>query len=269
MSLSPDEFLQAFHAAHPGATSQAFADGRDDSGRSSYDLLAAATQPTDSVLDLGCGDGFLLELIGDLQPSASRTGVDMSLGELQAARARSRLAGVPLACAKAQALPLADSAVDYVVSHLAFMLMSDIDVVCDEIARVLKPGGRFATVTGGGPGDGDSFELFLDLFRDVYAASPTKAPRYGDKRTRYGDGIAELFGSRFDAPVESRHTLRLDGPVERVWQCLSTMYECFVLDEAALSGLHARFVGEAGKLPTKDGLVPCTMRVRYVEIRKN
>jgi SAM-dependent methyltransferase len=193
-------------------------------------------------------------------------GIDMSLAELGAARTREPTA--QLVCAVGQALPLPDASVDCVVSHLAFMLMSDIDEVCREIERVLRPRGRFATVTGGGPGDGDAFELFLELFRPLYAASPIKAPRIGDKRTRHAGVIAELFGPGFDAPTESVHLLRLDGPVEQVWEALSGAYECFVLDADAFGRLHAGFTAEAAGLTDSAGVLPCTMRVRCVELTK-
>jgi ubiquinone/menaquinone biosynthesis C-methylase UbiE len=53
---------------------------------------------------------------------AETTGVDMSPGELRAARARLGEA-VPLVEARAQALPFADGSFDLVTCHLAFMLM--------------------------------------------------------------------------------------------------------------------------------------------------
>lgn len=260
-AATPDEFLLAFHARHAGLTARAFGGGRSADGRSSYDLLAGVPRSGDAVLDLGCGDGFLLErLVARGFPPASLTGVDMSEHELAAARARPALAGARLVHARAQALPLPDASVDCVLSHLAYMLMTDIESVTAHVARVLRPGGTFATITGGGPPDDDrdGFTLFLRLFRDAYAAVAAPAPRLGDKRTRHADGIAALLTPDFRV-TESVHDLHFDDTAERVWDVVGTVYEMFTMTPAAIAELRRAFLAAAG-----PGTVPCTMRLRLV-----
>ena len=259
--------MRAFHAAHPGVTSAVMAAGQSAAGGSSYEVLAARAAGCDAVMDLGCGDGYLLERVSALSGVRRMVGIDMSLAELLAARNRPALAAVSLVAARGDALPLAPDSVDCVLSHLAFMLMSRIDRAADEIGRVLRSGGRFAAVVGGGPTDtGDAFDVFLALFRDVYAASERKAPRLGDKRARHGDGFAELFDDGFDAPTETLLTIRLDDSADTVWQLLAASYELFVLDAGAIAGLRDRFLAAAAQLADAAGDVPCAMRMRLIEV---
>ncbi|HUS67581.1 MAG TPA: class I SAM-dependent methyltransferase [Kofleriaceae bacterium] len=274
--MSADDFMRAFHARKPGVTARAFARGTLagglGEGRSSYSLLADAARVGERVLDLGCGDGWLLQ---ELRARGSRAealvGIDMSREELAAARAREALAGVDLRCERAQALSLEAGSIDVALSHLAFMLMTDIESVVAELARVVRPGGRFATVVGGGPEDGamDAFEMFLDLFRDAYELVPlaARAPRLSDRRARDLAGMRELFhdGTGWCAVDEQAMALRLDGTVEAVWHSLVSMYEMAAVPAEAMERLRARFVTvAAGSLARADGTVPCVMRLRML-----
>ncbi len=268
--MTPEELLRAYHAQHPGATARAFADGRGEDGRSSYQMLADLAGPGEAILDLGCGDGHLLELLVR-RGCRQLVGIDMSPEELASAAARPALAGVHLVEARAQALPLAAASIDRVLSHLAFMLMSEVEVVVAELARVLRPGGRFAAVVGGGPvpGDDDAFALFLRLFQAVYDGLPAKPPRLGDGRTRDAAGFAALFhpAGGFDEAIEERVvTMRLDAGAERVWDILSAMYEMLVVPADRAAELRRRFLAEAA--PGADGLVRCAMRCRLLVARR-
>lgn len=271
--MSPDSYLLAYHARHAGATARTFAAGRTEDGRSSYQLLADLPAPGDQALDLGCGDGHLLELMA-ARGVTGLVGIDMSADELALARRRPALAGVRLLHERAQALSLTDGSIDWVVSHLAFMLMSDIEQVIAELARVLRPGGRFATVVGAGPVDErDAFSLFLRLFRVLYDAGERRAPRIGDRRTREATSLAALFhpDTGFDPDIEeSVHTVRLDGTADRLWELLgmNPVYEMFVLPADAVERLREGFLAEARRLANADGIIRCAMRMRLLVARR-
>jgi SAM-dependent methyltransferase len=267
-----DEFLIAFHRQHPGCTSEAYADGRVEGGGSSYDLLvdclpggSAAQTP---VLDLGCGDGHLLQLLAarGFDPSAL-SGVDMSPDELCLARARPALARARLHLARGDALPLADGSVRGVLSHLAFMLMSDAEAVVGEVVRVLQPGGVFATVVGGGPKVGDAFELFLDLLMPRLLAAGSSMPKLGDPRCRKEEGLGELLGAAagfVGPPRIDDFKVDLSGRTDRVWRTLSTLYNLHDLPAASMEQLRRDFE-PAGLALGEDGeTVPCSMFVRRV-----
>jgi ubiquinone/menaquinone biosynthesis C-methylase UbiE len=92
---------------------------------------------TGRILDLGCGTGRNLPLLG----SAVRVvGLDPCHASLL--KARRRVPGGLLVRARAEALPFRDSVFDTVVSGLVFCSVSDVPRGLDEVRRVLRPGGR-------------------------------------------------------------------------------------------------------------------------------
>ena|GEM_PF-1961883 len=137
-------WLERWHDRHAGATRRGFLALQDEAGRSSYARLADVVGPGQRVLDLACGDGTLLEVVG---ARAQRLGVDLSRGEL--ALAAQRLGGgAGLVVGRAQALPLAAASVDVVLCHMALMLMNDLPQVLGEVFRVLRRGGALHAVVG-------------------------------------------------------------------------------------------------------------------------
>src|ERR1700753_2726986 len=96
----------------------------------------------DRVLDLGCGDGFLTQRIGE--SGATVVGVDSSLQMIEAAKER----GVDARLISGEALPL-HGEFDAVFSNAALHWMSDHDAVLAGVYRALKPGGRFVAECGG------------------------------------------------------------------------------------------------------------------------
>lgn len=92
------------------------------------------------VLDLGCGEGQIARLAA--ADGAERVvGVDTSAAQI--AEARRRGGGVAYARASATRLPLADGSFDAVVTCLVLEHIEDLDGALDEVARVLRRGGRF------------------------------------------------------------------------------------------------------------------------------
>ena len=248
-------YLQAWHDAQPGATTRAFAAGRIAGGGSSYDLLVQAARGR--VLDLGCGDGLLVERI------AGAVGVDLSAGELALAARRPGVAG-RLVRARADALPIATASIDTVVSHLASMLMTPADAVAGEIARVLAPGGRFVAVVGGGPVEppppGDAFAAFLELVRPAMVA--LAVPRLGDPRSRSEAGLRALLGPYgLEVVGFARHVVELGGAWGPVAEALLSTYGVERLThearEALATALHAQ-VGDAPRCAMVVFLVTAT-----------
>jgi len=101
-----------------------------------------APQPGEAILDLGCGEGTLMERLRDL--GCRVTGVDASAGQAAAAKAR----GLDARVADAHALPFVQE-FDAVFSNAALHWMLDPDAVIAGVARALKPGGRFVGEMGG------------------------------------------------------------------------------------------------------------------------
>ena len=220
-----EAILRRFHAAHPGLTSRVF----ERTG--SYAQLAAIVRDAERVLDLACGDGPLLALLG-----AGAVGVDISRDELAAARAR--LPGATLVHASARALPFPAASFDACACHLAFMLFDDIETVVAELHRVLVPGGTFAALIGGGPveppPEGDAYHRFLAI-----AGARFRGPPLGDPRAKSEAGWRALFADWTDVAFE-RIELELGGSFEDAWGFLGGSYALFGADtDAVRAELHA------------------------------
>lgn len=89
------------------------------------------------VLDVACGTGDLCRDLtsGGFHP----VGLDMSMGMLSHART-----AAPLVNTDALAMPLRPGSVDGVVSGFALRNFAGLEPLFDELARVVRPGGRVA-----------------------------------------------------------------------------------------------------------------------------
>lgn len=93
------------------------------------------------ILDVGCGTGYCTRALQRRYKRARIIGLDIALPMLNAARTKVRWFNRQrFVCADAERLPLADSAVDMIVSNLT-LHWCDPDVVLAEFARVLRPQG--------------------------------------------------------------------------------------------------------------------------------
>jgi SAM-dependent methyltransferase len=100
----------------------------------------------ESVVDVGCGAGIdtliAAKMVG---PEGRVVGVDMTPAMLARARASAALAGVRNAefrLAFAEHLPVPDGWADLIISNGVLNLFPDKLAGLEEMARVLKPGGR-------------------------------------------------------------------------------------------------------------------------------
>ena len=102
----------------------------------------------ETVLDLGSGAGAdVLISARRVGPGGRVIGLDMTDEMLELARANAAQAGVTNAEFRKghiEAIPLPDASVDVVISNCVINLSSDKAAVLAEVARVLRPGGRFA-----------------------------------------------------------------------------------------------------------------------------
>lgn len=102
----------------------------------------------ETVLDLGSGGGAdVLLSARRVGPTGKAIGLDMTDEMLALARTHAAEAGVEnveFVKGYIEEIPLADGAVDVVISNCVINLSADKGKVLREAARVLRPGGRFA-----------------------------------------------------------------------------------------------------------------------------
>lgn len=92
-----------------------------------------------TCLEIGCGTGAYAAQVRDL--GWTPVGVDLSAGMLAYARGR-----LPIARGDAGRLPVRDGSLEAVVAVMVHTDMPDYPAVLREVARVLRPGGRFVHV---------------------------------------------------------------------------------------------------------------------------
>lgn len=296
-TTSPEEWreqLQQFHARLPGATSALCFRHVTTEGQTSYDLLVDVAAPTADdldrpidILDLACGDGYLLELClhrlnGRL---ASVTDVDMSEAELDAARERLNAAPIRLAQGLAQRLPLPDGSIDAALCHLAFMLMLPVEPVVQELARVLRPGARFAAVVGSttapsvmGAAAAPERELWARLSAALRGFWQTRYPqlrtdgRAGDARALTQEGWRDLFhggvGFTSDVKVREFEILVKEDSAESVWRVFEDTYLVALLDPEAKAVLRHRLIREATAHEREHGTVAFAFPHRLLSVRR-
>jgi SAM-dependent methyltransferase len=112
----------------------------------------ASLKPGEVVLDLGAGGGFDCFVAGPKVGATGRAiGVDMTPEMLSKARSniasytrQTGLNNVEFRLGEIENVPVADGSIDVVISNCVLNLSPDKERVWQEIARVLKAGGRVA-----------------------------------------------------------------------------------------------------------------------------
>lgn len=134
----PDNGLWDSHA-------QWWIDGFTDGADPEYEhqiipLAVEELEGFDRVLDVGCGDGQISRALA--RRGADVLGIDPTRLHIEVARERG--GGPRYELADATRLPVADGSMDAVVACLVFEHIDEVDAAIAEVARVLRPGGRFA-----------------------------------------------------------------------------------------------------------------------------
>jgi ArsR family transcriptional regulator len=104
------------------------------------EVLAALAPETWTVVDAGCGDGFLTELLADR--FARVIAVDHAPERLEAARERMAGRAVDFRLGELDALPVTDASADAVFLSFVLHHVPEIAPALREARRVLRPGGR-------------------------------------------------------------------------------------------------------------------------------
>ncbi|MDP6189268.1 MAG: malonyl-ACP O-methyltransferase BioC [Gammaproteobacteria bacterium] len=112
-------------------------------------LQHCGSQLRGQVMDLGCGTGYVARQLARQQQVSGILGVDIAPGMVGWCRQHINHPRCQWMVADAQALPLANHSMHYVVSSLAIQWCADQRALFDNVSRVLKPAGYFYATTLG------------------------------------------------------------------------------------------------------------------------
>lgn len=184
-----------------------------------------------SVLDVGCGEGQIARLVA--ARGADRVvGVDASSAQITEAGRRG--GGVAYARCTATGLPVRSGTFDAVVSCLVLEHVDDLDGALDEVARVLRPGGRFVLFLNHpmfqAPGSGWVDDRIIEPPEQYWRVGPylpevmtleevdagVRLPFFHRPLGRYVNGLAArgLYLTRMLEPAPPARFLALEPPYE-------------------------------------------------------
>ena len=269
--MTPDgdfqRLLQRYHAT-PGRTAAILQAWTDDAGRTSYEVLAERMHglARDArVLDLGCGDGFLLQMLAE-RGFLHLVGVDTSREELDAARERLG-STAQLHCQDARAIGFPDHSIDVVVSHMALMLMPSVPSVLTEVARVLVPGGRFIAIINRALRD-PAYEVYRQALYRITADSGIEPIQLDEPRVFTVEGLSELLkGASFADKELVDFRIRIHDTPSEVWSRLRMMYDVYRLPESAQLAMERQALDGWRPLSDDSGQLTCALGMRLIDGR--
>jgi ubiquinone/menaquinone biosynthesis C-methylase UbiE len=161
-------------------------------------------KPSGSLLDIGCGPGYLLKAVAGRYSAISLYGLDLCQDMIDLARSNLG-AGVHLIKADAASIPLPDGSIDFAVSSGSLHHWGDVPAVVKEMRRILAPGGRF---------------LMMDLRRDI------------PPLLRFAVSLGNLF-----VPTELQRTRGVMGSLESAYtpEELRGLLSAFPLSELRIT----------------------------------
>ena len=186
-------------------------------------IRRAALQSVQQVLDLGTGTGSVAIKAASLViPGGNVTAVDISPEMIDLARQRSAslgLSNIEFLEGRAEELPAPTGGFDAVLASLSLMYVIDRAAAAREIARVLRPGGRFVAAVWGGPEEAD-IVLFQQIAGSFAPAPPVPGVGPGALADPAGF-LLELERAGIGASVESETTGFVFDDFSSAWDVLA------------------------------------------------
>ncbi|MFJ8165562.1 class I SAM-dependent methyltransferase [Streptomyces sp. NPDC096136] len=223
---------------------------------------------TEDLLDLGCGNAFVLEHLRPHLAEGTITGLDVAPAVLEAARAR--MHGTATACTwiegSADDLSMLDEdSFDRVMANYMIHYVPDLDRCFTEVRRVMRPGGIFQLTT-------DRPDSMLEMYQVHFTAlKAMNAPDYLFKATPKGrlslDNGADQLAGHFETVkrVTWQDQLRFTDPAPflRFYQvghnhCCASSEPDARLDEAFFAELRERVAAQVTQAIKENGYFAVT-----------
>ena len=169
-------------------------------------------------LDLACGTGSMAERAA--RAGAEVTGVDLAPALLEQAKERARAGGLKIDyqvgdCERLEGI--GDGAFDVVSSTCGIMFAPDHAATAQQLARVLKRGGRLGLANWTPEG---GLGAMFRMMAPFVATPPPSSPFDWGKEER----VRELLGDAFDLQLERQVSIFRTSSGEEYWDIFSTHY---------------------------------------------
>ena len=113
-----------------------------------FSILTTDDLRLTTILDIGCGTGYLAERLARTFPQATVLGIDLAPGMIESARQKQQAVNLSFAVGDGESLGLPGRSFDLVVSNASLQWMAP-EKVFNEVSQVLAPNGSFLFSTFG------------------------------------------------------------------------------------------------------------------------
>ena len=260
------DFLRSFHSSVASATPIPFSRMRASGPRhhgNSYQVLGArilAHEP-ERVLDVGCGEGELLDLLRDIPRT---DGVDLVDAQIKRAKRRA-IENATFHVANAHSLPFEPDSFDVITAHMSLMLMQPLEEVLAELRRVVRPTGTLIFMVGEDNYSHGLGGAYVEELRAVAKTEDIPKLRYTDRAL--GEGwprILERSGWRVQ--IDELIDFNASGPLADILEHFELSYDFYRLSGAGKSALKERCRERFGALASDDGEISFSFRMRLFEV---
>lgn len=186
-------------------------------------IALADLKAEETALDLGTGTGMIAFTAAEqVGPKGRVTAVDISREMLVRARAGAEarsLTNIEFKQGRAEAVPVSNGSQDAVMASLSLMYVIDRYAAAKEIARILRPGGKFIAAVWSGPEKSDIVQ-FQQIARSFAPTPPVEGVGPGSMAD-LSQFLLQLTDSGIDARAEIE-TIEFDFvDLESAWRALA------------------------------------------------
>lgn len=170
-------------------------------------------------LDVGCGAGNVAELAAGA--GATVTGIDLAPRLIEVAKARAAAGGyeIDYRVGDAEQLDVEDDSFDVVVSSVGLIFAPDHDAAARELARVVRPGGRFAFTAWTPEGSMGGLFKTLGPFQPPPPEGAGSPLQWGTEPY-----VREKLADAFELRIDRRTAHFEDASLDEAWDEFATKF---------------------------------------------
>jgi SAM-dependent methyltransferase len=275
MMATTNAYLKDMHGQYSGRRFGFFEQFSLENGTTSFEALvtAAALQPHQTVLDLGCGEGPLLRYV--TQRDVRYIGVDFSAASIVAAQKQFGATGAEFVEADAGDIPLPDASCDVVLSHMVLHIMNPVEPALSEVARVLKPNGTLHVCTPAywrmhSSAEASRFQDVMNLFpqfKDVSIPTQVGTGKFATEHS-ISDTITRGFSGKATVSFSYADMVIHRPPLEALNTFTYNMYAFDLIHDEHKPEAAKTFLTKLIALKDGDGIVRLRRPLAIVSVIK-